>query len=155
MESKRTIVAIFDSLRKTSDGSFSKQLYHNNAETIYLGTFFSEPIYDLYYGNAHQSFLKESGNTSIKFELYEVDNKTLNRLDVYNGAYEEDFYDPTYSPDFERKTINTSYGIAHTYFYKYSVIHKVKIHNGDFLKYREDTKKLVKENNEINSRHPE
>ena len=103
----KNIIAVYGSLRK---GLGNHRIIESDT-TEYLGEFESEPIYSMYSLGGFPG-LHENGNTSIKLEVYSVDDITARRVDQLEG----------YSPDrpatfYDKKTIETPWGTGSIYIY--------------------------------------
>lgn len=124
-------VAVYGSLRKNM---YNHESYLGKSKL--LGTFETEPIYNLYDVGAFPG-LKKEGDTSITMEVYEVDLvtlKRLNNLEGYNPASpKNDFYD--------RELIETPYGEAFLYFYVPHIEESRKIDHGNWVVHCEIKKK--------------
>lgn len=120
-------------------GSLRKNMYnheHYLGKSKLLGTFETEPIYNLYDLGSYPG-LKKEGDTSITIEVYEVDLTTLqriNNLEGYNpSSSKNDFYD--------RELIETPYGDAFLYFYVPNIEESKKIEHGNWVAHCEIKKK--------------
>lgn len=132
MEEKRILIAVCDTLRK-GGSQYRSVLLDAKNDTEYLGVYFSEPIYDIYHIHKNSVGLVVNGSTSIKFEVYEINESEIDNID-YN--YDIGLYDMfQYSTDFERRKIKTSYGDAYTYFWTGNIKIKPKIDSGDYIEY--------------------
>ena len=119
-------VAVYGTLRKKG---------HNHTKLIqstYLGKYTSEPIYSMYSIGDMFPALKLKGNTSIVFEVYEIDMKTLKELDVLEGYKGQKHTNNHYN----RRVIVTPYGRAMLYTYNRNIT-KVNdlIEEGDWIEY--------------------
>lgn len=112
------------------------------------GMFYSEPIYKLK-KQLGDAALFEKGNTSVLFEVYQVNEKEVERIDLNLGYFEE--YDNNHISNYNyyiRKSIDTPFGKAFIYFYNdqyYDVSESSNIVSGDwieFLKEEEFQKQL-------------
>lgn len=113
-------VAVYGSLRK---GLGNHNYYLKNSTLI--GTFQSNPDYTLYSLGAFPG-IKNGGHTSVTMELYEVDDRTLNNLDVLEGVG-YDFY--------LKEKINTPFGEAIIYIYNEPIDGKKIVEHGDWKEY--------------------
>jgi len=94
-----------------------------------LGTFDSDPEFTMYSVNGYYPALVQGGHTSIKMEVYEVDDNTLdavNHLEGYSEDSEHNHYD--------RITISTPFGDAYLYVYEETPDLEV-IEEGDWVEY--------------------
>jgi gamma-glutamylcyclotransferase (GGCT)/AIG2-like uncharacterized protein YtfP len=120
-------------------GSLMRGL-HNHATLAgqkYLGTFQSEPIYTMY-DVAVGSYpgIVKGGNTSVTFEVYEVDEQCLKEIDALESYYGIEKEETNY---YNRKRIITPWGIGHTYFYNSPVNPQLdlKVETGNWRSYHE------------------
>jgi len=147
---KKELVAVYGSLRKG---------FHNHfllTDSKYIGEFDTEPMYDLFSLGSYPA-LALNGNTSVKMEIYEVNQGTMIRLDALEG------YSGPCSPNnlYDKIDIKTPYGLAHVYVYSYPLTNKVKVECGDWKVFKNDLnqeltkKKQTEEENErlFTSRH--
>lgn len=120
------LLAVYGALRQEGPSHYLL----NKAK--YIGDFDTDLIYDMY---SFVSFpaLIESGNTSIKMEVYEINEdilKVLNRVQEYErGVRVENLYTMT--------EIETPYGKALTSFYNNKISNKVKVYSGDWIKFKQ------------------
>lgn len=117
-------VAVYGSLREGLGN------HHYLADSKLLGTFESAPIYDMYSLIGFPG-LKEDGLTSITFEVYEVDNDTLEDVNLLEG-YTPDSDDNNF---YDRIEIDTPFGKAFTYIYIPDVDELPKVVSGDWKEY--------------------
>lgn len=123
------LVAVYGSLRKTMGN-------HNHflSDSIYKGTFSTEPEYTLYSLGPYPG-LKENGNHSVVMEVYEVTHTVLSKLNSLEGYYpnkESTFYD--------RITIDTPWGKAYTYIYVNKISEDSIVESGDWVKFKTEKK---------------
>ena len=146
MKEKIKLVAVYGSLRK----GFGNHYLLKDAKC--LGEYDTEPIYDMYSMSAFPG-LVTGGNTSIKMEVYEVDEDDLTRLNRLEGYVCEDHVNNHYN----RISIDTPYGEAYTYTYNHSVTNRVKVESGDWKKFKKDlyeeNKNQYSEDRLFESRH--
>lgn len=149
-EDKTCLVAIYDTFREEGDnnGKFLKR------NPTLLGTYYSEPIYNLYKIHNDAAVL-EGGYTSVLIEVYEIPEKELLNLDGDYG-YEEAMKSDDPKKDiynyFTRKKVRTPYGMAYLYFYNINsnanTSDLVKIKSGDWVDFESSVQvnKLIKLN---------
>ena len=128
---KKYLVSVYGSLRA---GMGNHSYYLSNSE--YKGTFTTEPEYTLHSLSAYPG-LKLNGNHSIVMEVYEVDENTLNNLNVLEGYRPKDkatFYD--------RIEINTPWGKSFTYIYVSDLSKESIVESGDWVEFK-NKKKIV------------
>jgi len=134
-EKKRYLVALYGSLRK---GGVS---HHIVANQIFLGSFDTEPIYDMYVFGLYPVLIRD-GNTSIRMEVYDVSEEIYKKLETIRQHNDE-----TQETElFEKSLIYTPYGLATTFFSSLKVSNKVKVSSGDWLDYRKQIYKEIKHN---------
>ena len=138
-------VAVYDALRM--DGS-ENLIYLDEAE--YQGIYYTEPIYDLYSTSKNYAGLVKNGNTSVLLEIYTIDENILLHLDYFHGLATTSYMSP-----YTKETIKTSYGECTIYMYDRPTIGKPKIDSGDYISWKENLKKMIKqqEEKEFSSRH--
>lgn len=126
-------VAVYGTLRKKG---------HNHSkltEGIYLGKYTSEPIYSMYSINNTYPALTLKGNTSIVFEVYEVDMKTLKELDTLEGYGGHKNKNNHYN----RRITVTPYGRAMIYTYNRNITpFNDLVPEGDWIEYNNFNKKI-------------
>lgn len=123
---KIQLVAVYGSLRK---GLGNSRLLEGSK---YVGEFDTKPEYDLYsVGGAYPGMVKD-GSTSIKMEVYEVNEYTANRLDILES------YQPGNESEnhYNKIRIETPFGEANTYIYNYPTQRLVKVESGDWLSFK-------------------
>lgn len=121
----KNIIAVYGSLRK----GLSNHRIIVKDTTEYLGEFDSEPIYSMYSLGGFPG-LHENGNTSIKFEVYSVNDDTAQSVDWLEG----------YSPDrpatfYDKKEIETPFGMASIYIYVDDIPEEQLVESGDWKEY--------------------
>lgn len=119
-------VAVYGSLRKglSNHGLLSKSKS--------LGTFETLPKYNMYSVGGSFPALKNNGTTSIVMEVYEVDDKVLDRLDALEGYLGPNDIDNHYN----KESISTPFGEAAVYIYNRSVNHMPRVINGDWNSFK-------------------
>lgn len=104
---KLTKVGVYGTLKRSGYNSFLLE------DSKFLGSFLSEPNYTLYDLGAFPAVVAE-GDTAIFFEVYEVDEQTLQQLNRLEGFLGEgnpfNFYD--------RMEINSPFGAVSIYYMK-------------------------------------
>jgi gamma-glutamylcyclotransferase (GGCT)/AIG2-like uncharacterized protein YtfP len=82
---KRYLVGIYDSFRKGG-------IYHNKINTAnskLIGSYSTQPIYNMYDVGVDDVIIVKDGNHSIKIEVWEVSEKTLTTLEKEYNYYPE------------------------------------------------------------------
>ena len=127
MEQERNnLVAVYGTLRK---GAGNHNHFLRNAEL--KGEFSSEPIYNLYNLGGFPG-LRENGNTSVKMEVYAVNDNEADLVDSLEGyvkGRQPHFYD--------KKEIETPWGPASVYLYVREVEAQHLIESGDWFNKKE------------------
>jgi gamma-glutamylcyclotransferase (GGCT)/AIG2-like uncharacterized protein YtfP len=128
MSKNKILVAVYGSLRK----GLGNHYYLENAK--YLGNFNTEPIYNLHSLGSYPG-LKENGNTSVVMEVYEVtpiEAHSIDRLEGYTpGSNSNTFYD--------KKDINTPWGVASVYLYVSELPKSTIVESGDWKEFKNNT----------------
>lgn len=140
---KINLVAVYGSLRT----GLQNHAMMNTAE--YLGEFDTEPIFDLY-SVSYYPGLKENGSTSIKMEVYKVDDSLMSRLNNLEGYQESRDESENH---YNRKIIDSPYGLVYTYIYNGYVDSKAKVESGDWVEYKSTVSKIYKEQEKITTKH--
>lgn len=130
---EKVLLGVYDNLRREGD-AFNSYLYGAK----YIGTYYTEPIYDMYALNVSYPGLRPNGSTSILLEIFELDLSDLKVTDYYEGYSE---YNP-YQNIFNRIEIDTPFGECFIYEYSKPIVGKPLIDTGDWFRY----KQIVKEN---------
>lgn len=131
MSEKKNLIAVYGTLRQGC-GNYE----HFLEDADYKGTFDSEPIYSLYSLGGFPG-LKTDGQTSVKMEVYGVDDMTAKAVDALEG------YNPNRVPHFyDKQSIETPWGTAGVYIYVRDIAARELIVNGDW---KERTFKPVKD----------
>ena len=144
MEEELFLVGVYDHLRRGGE-AHDQYLYGS----VYKGTYYTEPEYDLYSLQAQFPGLKTGGSTSILLEIFEVDARCLKTADYFEGT---DVYNP-YNNVFDRIEIETPFGPCFVYEYSKPIMGKPIIESGDWFKHKQLMReKMSKLNNEEGSR---
>lgn len=121
----KKLVSVYGSLRQ----SLHNHKYHL-ANATYLGTFSTEPEYTLHSLGSFPG-LKENGNTSVVMEVYEVtdvEDRGIERLEGYTKGSNNTFYD--------KKEIQTPWGLASTYIYVNDLPSSTIVESGDWKEFK-------------------
>lgn len=140
---EKILIAVYDSL--CQDGE-NWEYYLDLSE--YVGTYYTEPIYNLFSISKEYGGLTKDGNTSVKLELYYIDEYTLKLLEHYYGENTINSKNP-----YGKDIISTSYGDCFIWFYNGNVSGKPLIESGDYIKFKEYLKKEIKMTENLMSRH--
>ena len=119
---RNNLVCVYGTLRK---GAGNHKHFLRDAE--FKGEFSSEPTYNLYNLGGFPG-LKENGNTSVKMEIYAVNDAEAALVDSLEG-YRKDraphFYD--------KKDVETPWGTASVYIYVREANQNDLIESGDWF----------------------
>jgi gamma-glutamylcyclotransferase (GGCT)/AIG2-like uncharacterized protein YtfP len=131
---KKFLIAVYGCLRKglNMHGYLS-------SNSIYMGSYDTDPIYSMYSIKSFPGLVK-NGNTSIRMEVYEVNEGVLDNIDGLEGV--SSIHDDLSM--FLRELIETPYGDAYTYFYNEEINTRVKVDCGDWLEFKKQLKKMIK-----------
>jgi gamma-glutamylcyclotransferase (GGCT)/AIG2-like uncharacterized protein YtfP len=117
---KKTLIAVYGTLL----AGFGNHRLIKNAE--YLGTFNSKPIYNLHDLGGFPG-LKHGGKTSVKMEVYAVNEEEAYYVDCLEG------YTPGGNNTFyDKETISTPFGDAGVYIYVRSLEGVPLVESGDY-----------------------
>lgn len=131
---KITLVAVYGTLRQNQ----SNNCHLAGAE--YIGEYDTEPIYTMYSLHSFPGIV-ENGNTSIKMEVFEVQEEdTFKRLDNLEGFYGDNNKDNLYN----KKIIETPFGKAFVYFYNGDVRKRPAVEGGDWVDYKRTLGNAIK-----------
>jgi len=129
MNKKKNLVAVYGSLRKGL-GNYEDHL----GKATFVGEFKTEPVYNLHSLGGFPG-LKENGNTSVVMEVYEVNEveaHNIDRLEGYTpGSNDNTFYD--------KKDINTPWGVASVYIYVKDLPKSSIVESGDWKEFKNNT----------------
>lgn len=128
MEEQTFLLGVYDHLRREGEAS---ETYLDGAR--YVGTYYTEPDFDLYAMSAAYPGLRTGGSTSILLEIFEVDMPTLKTADYYEGT--SDY--ASHLNVFKRIEIDTIFGPCFIYEYGNAVIGKPIIESGDWFKHKQ------------------
>ena len=121
---KKQLICCYGTLRK----GFGNHRLLKNAR--YLGTFNSEPIYNLHNLGGFPG-LKHNGNTSVVMEVYKVTPEEAYNVDCLEG------YDSNEKPTFyDKEIIETPFGKAGVYIYVDSLDDCPLVESGDYYLHR-------------------
>lgn len=133
---EKFLLGVYDNLRQEGDDNYA---YMDGA--TYVGTYYTEPIFDLFALTGSYPGLKQGGSTSVLLEVFEVDKSILMVTDYYQGCNE---HNPSVNM-FNRIEIDTVFGRCFVYEYNKNVICKPRIESGDWFKHKKDVRdNLVK-----------
>lgn len=122
---KKILIAVYGSLRKGMGND------HLLSTSNYLGDFQTKPEFSLY-NLGYYPGLKTGGNTSVTMEVYEVDEKTAERVDRLEG------YTPGGNNTFYDKIpIETPYGEASVYVYVNNIPQERLVESGDWKAFKQ------------------
>jgi len=122
---KKILISVYGSLRKGMGND------HLLSTSNYLGDFQTNPEFSLYDLGFYPG-LKKDGNTSVTMEVYEVDEKTAERVDRLEG------YTPGGNNTFYDKIpIETPYGEASVYVYVNDIPQERIVESGDWKAFKQ------------------
>jgi len=126
---KKFLIGLYDDYRK--NGSLNDML--SKASCKLIGTYSTEPIYNMYNVEEDDCCVIEiDGNTSIKVEVWEVNETNLNKIErSYN--YYPDFEE--YPQDYKKETVLSPFGEITIYFTNIVQLKENIITNGDWIEY--------------------
>jgi gamma-glutamylcyclotransferase (GGCT)/AIG2-like uncharacterized protein YtfP len=126
---KKFLIGLYDDYRKDGclNGMFSQIICK------LIGTYSTEPIYTMYsVDNDDSCVVKDNGINSIKMEVWEVDETTLNKLERCYDYY-PDFDE--YPQDYKKEEVLTPFGNVSIYFTNIEQSEKDIIISGDWIEY--------------------
>ena len=126
---KKFLIGIYDDYRK--DGSLN--ILFTNMTCKLIGTYSTEPIYTMYsVDNEDSCVVKDNGNNSIKVEVWEIDETTLNKLERCYNYYPE--FDE-YPQDYKKEEVLTPFGKVSMYFINDIKSEDKLVISGDWIEY--------------------
>lgn len=107
---KKYLIGLYDDYRK--EGCLNGML--DKVDCKLIGTYSTEPIYTMYnIDNDDSCVVETGGNNSIKVEIWEIGETTLDKIErVYN--YYPDFAD--YPQDYKKEDVTSPFGKIEMYF---------------------------------------
>jgi gamma-glutamylcyclotransferase (GGCT)/AIG2-like uncharacterized protein YtfP len=126
---KKFLIGLYDDYRE--NGCLNNIL--NKTTCKLIGTYSTEPIYNMYDVDKDDTcVVKTNGNNSIKVEVWEIDESTLNKIErSYN--YYPLFED--YPQDYKKEKILSPFGESLMYFTNINQPKENIIINGDWIEY--------------------
>lgn len=128
MEKNNILVGIYDSFRK--GGKYN--LTFDSANATLIGSYSSEPIYNLIDLGIEDVVLTKDGETSVKIEVWELSESVLSKLESdYN------YYDciPNSDNTYLKTKVKSPYGEITLYLYNDDTIGGSLIKNGDAIEH--------------------
>lgn len=126
---KKFLVGIYDSYR--TGGSLNSSL--NKLTSKLVGTYSTEPIYDMYILEKEENcVIKTNGNSSVKIEIWEVNEAVLGKIErsySYYSNFEE------YPQDYVKEKVLSPFGEIIIYFTNVSQSKDNIIINGDWIEH--------------------
>lgn len=123
---KKYLVAIYDDFRRGGNNNFA----YSDASLI--GSYSTEPIYSMFDAAINDCVVYNRGNTSIKMEVWKINEAALTRLErqycMYAGI-------PDDHQVYLKKEIMSPFGEAIIYFYNEDHDSGVPIIDGDWVEY--------------------
>lgn len=126
---KKFLIGLYDDYRK--EGCLNNTLNKINCKLI--GSYSTEPIYNMYCLEKDEScVVKTNGHSSIKIEVWEIDEATLDKIErtySYYSNFEE------YPQDYKKEDITSPFGKIEIYFINIAQSKEYLIINGDWIEY--------------------
>lgn len=126
---KKFLIGFYDDYRK--DGCLNNTLDKVHCKLI--GSYSTEPIYNMYYLEKDESCVVETnGDNSIKVEVWEIDETTLDKIErtySYYSNFEE------YPQDYKKEEVLSPFGKIEIYFINIKQVKEDIIINGDWIEY--------------------
>ena len=127
---KKFLIGWYDDYRK--EGNLNCILNAGNSKLI--GTYSTEPIYTMYDvdNDTVSCSVETNGNNSIKVEVWEINETTLDKIER-NYNYYADFEE--YPQDYKKEEILSPFGKIEMYFTNIKQSKENIIINGDWIEY--------------------
>jgi gamma-glutamylcyclotransferase (GGCT)/AIG2-like uncharacterized protein YtfP len=127
---KKYLIGLCDDYRK--NGCLNNVLTKENCKLI--GTYSTEPIYNMYDvdGDSLYCAVETNGSTSIKIEIWEVNDIILGKIER-NYNYYEEF--EGYPQDYKKVDLISPFGKIEMYFTNVEQSEDNLIVNGDWIEY--------------------
>lgn len=126
---KKFLIGLYDDYRK--EGSLNGML--NTVSCKLIGSYSTEPIYTMYsVDNDDSCVVKDSGINSIKIEIWEVDETTLDKIEKCYSYYPE--FDE-YPQDYKKEKVLSPFGEVLIYFTNIEQSEKDIILSGDWIEH--------------------
>lgn len=127
---KKFLIGLYDDYRK--GGCLNNTLDKVHCKLI--GSYSTEPIYNMYDvdGDSMYCVIETNGNTSVKIEVWEIDETTLDKIEKtysYYPAFEE------YPQDYKKVDILSPFGKIDIYLTNVIQAKENLIINGDWIEY--------------------
>lgn len=126
---KKFLIGLYDDYRK--DGCLNGVL--NKISCKLIGTYSTEPIYTMYnVDNDDSCVVKNNGINSIKIEVWEIDEATLDKVER-NYSYYSEFEEC--SQDYIKEEVLSPFGKISIYFTNIEQSEKDIVLSGDWIEY--------------------
>lgn len=127
---KKFLIGLYDDYREKGVSNSSLDKVHCKL----IGSYSTEPIYNMYDVDGDTMFcvVETNGNSSIKVEVWEVDETTLDKIER-NYSYYPEFEE--YPQDYKKVDILSPFGKIDIYFTKVIQAKENLIVNGDWIEY--------------------
>jgi len=127
---KKYLIGIYDDYREKGCSNVSFDKVHCKL----IGSYSTEPIYSMYDVDGDTMFcaVETDGNNSIKLEIWEIDETTLDKIERnynYYSAYEE------YPQDYKKETVLSPFGEIIMYFTNIEQVKNNIVISGDWIEY--------------------
>lgn len=135
---KKFLIGLYDDYRKEGVLNISLDKVHCKL----IGSYSTEPIYNMYDVDGDTMFcvIETGGNTSVKIEVWEIDETTLDLIEKtysYYPQFEE------YPQDYKKLDILSPFGKIDIYFTNVIQDKKNLIIDGDWIEYLNYKKVMV------------
>ena len=127
---KKFLIGVYDDYRK--DGCLNNTL--NNVHCKLIGSYSTEPIYSMYDVDNDTIFcvIETGGNTSVKIEVWEINESTLEIIEKTYGYYPQ-FEE--YPQDYKKIDVLSPFGKINIYLTNVMQSKENIIVNGDWIEY--------------------
>lgn len=132
---KLMLLGIYDSFRKNGKHAITM----NSADSKLIGSYFTEPIHNIYDLEVDDECgISNHGNTSIKIEVYEVNEAMIKKLSRHYGYYEA--LEPSQNI-YVKEKVKSPYGEIFIFTYNDISFTCKQIHEGDWIEYLKNKNK--------------
>ncbi len=125
---KRFLIGVYDSYR--TNGKYNKIINVSNSK--FIGSYSTEPIYTMFDLGMDDGVIIDNGNCSIKIEVWEISETTLNLIKSNYSYYDELSDDHNV---YLEKKILSPFGEIQIFFYNESCEGFEKVVSGDWIEY--------------------
>jgi gamma-glutamylcyclotransferase (GGCT)/AIG2-like uncharacterized protein YtfP len=125
---KKILIGVYDDYRK--DGNLNHTF--NTASCKLVGTYSTEPNYTMYSVKDEDCVVEINGNHSIKVEVWEINESTLDKIEKHYNYYPQ-FEE--YPQDYSKEEVLTPFGKVVMYFININQPKENIIINGDWIEH--------------------